>query len=362
MRKAMMTTHHLSDVATRARTPDPAGPRLLLALPGSSRPKASLRRAAAAARSFDGSLHVLCVLGEAPRFRAPLQAHREMVATRTAQQTRRARRSIHAWLRATLADTQTVESLAIVHGDFVEQVSVHAANIDARLIVVPARSPQPGSTMTMLARAAQRPVLVAQEHRGNPTILAATDLRTPGHPVLRHAAELGQRFGARLVAFHNGDTSTITVENLQPGMMTGSFTMTSACAAMVNAAQLRTARRAQLTAAVAVLPVDSSVAVVDQVGSARAILAQANRVDPDCVVVGTRQRDWFQNLSSRSVSAEVVERARHSVLVVPLSSQIPGSKMTTPATDIWRSGSEPSAPNHLLSEHSSRKGGRECRI
>jgi len=212
-----------------------------------------------------------------------------------------------------------IERLSMVHGDFVERVAAHAAKVNACMIIVPPHPQRLGRTVTTLARVAQRPVLVAREHQGNPAILAATDLHTTGHPVLWQAVALGRRLGARLVAFHNSDPGAMAIAAFPAGAMAaGPFTVGAAWTGLENTARLRAARWERLTAAAAELPVDVNTVMVDQVGSARAILDQTRRIDPDWVVVGTRQRSWFERLASTSISGQVVERAGASVLVVPL--------------------------------------------
>lgn len=296
-----------------------AGPRLVLALFDHRRPTAILHRASELARTLRGELHVLRVMPSAPRIQTLLPARYGVIAARAFESTRRASRNTRSWLRATIGDMDAIEQLTIVQGEFVEQVAAYAANVDASLIIVSSHPPRLGRAVTTLARAAQRPVLVAREHRGTPTILAATDLRTAGHPVLQTAAEIGRQLGAGLVAFHNCDPAAMAVAGIFPGaMVTGPFTVGPSRGGLDDAALLRTARWDRLIGAAAQLPVEANTVMVDEPGSARAILSHAGHLDPDWVVVGTRHRGWFDELTSRSVAAEVIERAQPSVLVVPL--------------------------------------------
>jgi nucleotide-binding universal stress UspA family protein len=314
--------------ARAMRPPRPArraGPRLVLALLDADRPTPALRRALALARSLEGELHVLRVLPGLTHLEAFFFRNHERNAARAVQRTLRARRITQSWLRVTLGSADAIERLCIAHGEFVEQAAAYAASVDARMIIVSPRIRRLGRTATSLARAAQRPVLVAREHRGNHAILAATDLRTSGHPVLQGAAELGQRLRAKLVALHNVHVGGAA--GLVPGVRAEGV-MTIGAGEWPSVHQqgvLRSERLNQLTAAAAQLPIEADAVVLSEADAAHAILAQAGVQDPDCVVVGARQRTWLEGLAFRSVAREVVEQAQHSVLVVPLDVAIAAS-------------------------------------
>lgn len=301
--------------ARPARRP---GPRVVLALPNSERPTPSLRRALALARSLDAELHVLRVLPGLTRLQSLFSRHDVLSAARAVQRTLRANRITRSWLRVTLGSDDVVERLCIAHGEFVEQAASYAASVEAQLIVLPPSPRRIGRTATSLARATQKPVLVARNHRGNPAILAATDLRTSGHPVLWKAAELGQRLRARLIALHNVDP--IGGAELLPGTLAAGA-MTIGAGAWASAHQpfaSSSARLEQLTRATARLPLDAEPVVLSEADAAGAILSQAGVLDADCVVVGARYRHWLEEFACGSVAREVVERARRSVLVVPV--------------------------------------------
>jgi nucleotide-binding universal stress UspA family protein len=289
-----------------------------LVLPNAERPTPSLRRAVALARSLDTELHVLRVLPGLTRLQALFSRNDVLSAARAVQRTLRANRITRSWLRVTLGSDDAIERLSITHGDLVEQAAAYAASVEAQMIILPPSPRRLGRTATSLARAAQKPVLVAREHRGNPAILAATDLLTSGHPVLWKAAELGQRLRSKLVALHNVDP--VGGSELVPGTLAaGAMTIGAGAWASVHqpAASSR-ARLEQLTRATAPLPLVAEPMVLTEPDAAGAILSQAGVLDPDCLVVGARQRNWLEDLACGSVARQVIERAQRSVLVVPI--------------------------------------------
>jgi nucleotide-binding universal stress UspA family protein len=288
-----------------------AGPRIVLALRAAERPSANLERALSIARALDARLHVLCILPGIARLRA-LFTSECVAAARTVERTLEAHRSTRDWLRDFAAAGEVVEHVAIVHGRFVEQAAAYAATVDSKLIIVPPRGRRYTRLVTSLAGAARVPVLVAHGHRGNPAIVAATDLQSQGYPVLREAAEFGQRFAARVVAVHN-------VEPVMPSVASTAWTLHQP---PLRAA--RAARSEQLAQAAERLPVDARAVVLDEFSSAGAILAEVAARDADYVVVGTRRRKtWLDEFASGHVANEVIARAPCSVIVLPLDERHP---------------------------------------
>ena len=222
---------------------------------------------------------------------------------------------MRAWLLDALGEDSgrepdgdgVIEHLSIVHGDFVEQVAAYAATIDSSLIIVPPRRGRLTGMVTSLAGAALTPVLVTHERPGKPAIIAATDLRSTGYPVLREAAEFGQRLDARLVAVHN--IEPVPVSTIETGWT-------------INLSQpfaVHEARSEQLLLAAQQLPIGTQTVVFDELSSAGAILAEAEAREADCVVVGTRPpQSWLDEFSSSRVANQIIERAACSVLVLPL--------------------------------------------
>jgi nucleotide-binding universal stress UspA family protein len=143
--------------------------------------------------------------------------------------------------------------------------------------------------------------------------------------VLWKAAELGQRLRAKLIALHNVDP--IRHAELLPGALAaGAMTIGAGAWASANQpAASSNARLEQLTRATARLPLEAEPMVLSEADAASAILSQAGALDADCVVVGARYRHWLEELACGSVARQVVERARRSVLVVPVDPASPVS-------------------------------------
>lgn len=81
---------------------------------------------------------------------------------------------------------------------------------------------------------------------------------------------------------------------------------------------VRKARSARLSQASQKLAADARAVIRNEVNPVDALLREAREHDADLVVVGTRRRGWFECFRARSVAAQVVNRAKRSVLVMPL--------------------------------------------
>lgn len=284
-------------------------PVVLFALFEDGRPTASLLRAVALARVLDADLHVLRVLPELTRVNTLFPQNNVMDAVRTVERTLQTNRATRAWLRSCLHEEESdVEHFAVAHGGFVEKVAEHAAELDALLIVVPPREGRMGRTITSLASTSGVPVLVARAATKDETIVAATDLESEGYPVLRRAAQLGQQLDAPVIAVHNVNPMSVVVGIDMAWPVT-----------VLPGDPTREARRARLMRATDKLPADARAVVRNEVNPVDAILAEARQHDADLVVVGTRKRGWFDRLVGGSVAAQVVNRAKRSVLVTPLN-------------------------------------------
>ena len=161
-----------------------------------------------------------------------------------------------------------------------------------------------GASSKSLAAAAAVPVLVAREATHDETILAATDLESDGYPVLRLAAQLGQQLDAPVVALHNVNPVSCV------GVAWPMIVLPA-----VPAVEARSARLSQVWAN---LSFGASAVIRDEFNPVDAILWEARKRDADLLVVGTRRRGWFDRLVTGSVAAQVVNRAKRSVLVTPL--------------------------------------------
>jgi nucleotide-binding universal stress UspA family protein len=290
----------VAECATNDRRPP-----VLLALQSDGYPTNTLVRAAALSRALRAELQVLRVLPVLRRVRAPsagiprvLQPSRRLL---------RASRAASEWIQDALGDDQAfVTRVTIVQGDFLPVVASRAARAEAGLIVVPPSTERMGSLVATLAGKSGVPVLVARESRSEATIVAATDLLTEGYPVLGEAAALGLHLDAPVVAVHS-------VNPLSAVMAGASRTWPVPA---VGAHPGSEADCARLAAASAELPVETRSVIRHEMNPADAILDEARARDANLVVVGTRR--WFEHALVGSVAAQVVNRAKRSVLVTPL--------------------------------------------
>jgi nucleotide-binding universal stress UspA family protein len=281
---------------------------IVLASRAGAYPKPSLLWAAELARVSGEPLHILRVL---PARQAMFQ---RLVGSRPSQRGTGAERALvderatRAWLRENLAEEE-VEQVVVLEGNFDEQAAAYARGVGARWIVVAPCPGTMGKNVTSLARTCQVPVLVARD-RGRPeSIVAATDLRSPGYPVLTAAAELGGCLEARVVAVHNVHPLALLVG-------TGGAWPPIA---LLPADPSRASRSARLARAAERLAVEACAVVRDEPSVADAVLDEARRQDADLVVVGTRPRGWLQQLLAESVARQIVDRSTRSVLVAPIA-------------------------------------------
>lgn len=282
---------------------------LLLALANDELPSSSLLRAHALARVLEAELHILRVLPAPMHANTIFPQWNMLDAMRAIEHTLHAGRSTRVWLESVLAeDAARVETFVIAHGDYIEQVATRAAELAPKLIVMPAREERVGALVTSLVRATGTPVLVARDATHGESIVAATDLESVGYPVLRKAAELGRSLDAPLVAVHNLNPLAVVIGLELAWPMT-----------VLPGDPLSDARGARLAELSSKLPGDAQAVVRQEVNPVDAILGEARERDADLVVVGTRQRGWFDRLICGSVAAQVVNRAQRSVLVTPLS-------------------------------------------
>jgi nucleotide-binding universal stress UspA family protein len=194
--------------------------------------------------------------------------------------------------------------VVVRRGSFVEQVAFHLRLTDISLIVIGEEWGGIGKLATSLARRAKRSVMVARPGMFS-GILAATDLSTPGHPVLHEAARLGAALGVPVTAFHN-------VDPLAVGGLYG-----EAPSRFQQSQRLQRAVRGLTIKAAATVRAD-----IDPVG---AIREQARHSNADMVVVGTHSRPPWERLLWGSVSSRVVERAPGSVVVTPAGASSAGT-------------------------------------
>lgn len=216
------------------------------------------------------------------------------------------------WIRDVVQDITAVRCVTIKRGDFVEQTALHGIENRAQLIVVSSAERELGASFSALASLSGIRVLVGREARKHDSILAATDLASPAYPVLRDAAELGQRLAAPVIALHQVDAV-----NRWGGRARSAG----------NGSRLFESRTRELATISQHLQLSAHTVVCNDISPTQAILQEARSRDADLVVVGTRSRGRSRRGGADSVCAQVVDHARRSILITPCvaSAESPGA-------------------------------------
>lgn len=252
--------------------------RVLFALAEGAHPTRSLKRALALAHLLESELQVVRLLaGPPPRPGTP--------------------------------DINSLHSTAI--GNFVKRGAAVAAETGAQLIIMAPLVDGLGRAATALASAAHVPVLIARDAMSEEVIVAATDLERVAYPVLQAATQLALRLGAPLVALHN----------LHPVCVFSAVDLALSSTARFGQA-LTELKRRRLERVLRQLPGHATPVLADETDPVDAILGEAHGRNADLIVVGARTRSM--DPSKRScVPVRVIDRARCSILVVPLDDEAP---------------------------------------
>ena len=165
------------------------------------------------------------------------------------------------------------------------------------------------SVTTAVARHASCPVLIVRHNRGTGRILVATDLTDPTVPTLRAAA----------AAAGKSPTQVTVIHCLAPMPAMSLEAEGAAALAGLTAASVLATATAQL---------DAWVARAGLMGTATArvlhgpptatILAEAESLCADLIIIGTRGRTGVDRVLSGSVAEQIVQGASGHVLVVRL--------------------------------------------
>lgn len=183
-----------------------------------------------------------------------------------------------------------------------------ADRLGAGLIVV-----GPGETALRVARSASVPVLVARPSPTGVAVLGATDFSDPSLPAVHMAAAEARRRGERFRLVHCLDMDVAAyVGGAGLPDVIASWPLPQA---LMD--QLEADARERLAAALLKMNVVAE-ALVLRSSPAAGILDAAQSVPTALIVVGTRGRTGLARLALGSVAEAVINRARCSVLVVPL--------------------------------------------
>jgi nucleotide-binding universal stress UspA family protein len=169
-----------------------------------------------------------------------------------------------------------------------------------------------GSVAESVVRYAHCSVLVARPIHAAGVILAATDLSEASMPAIVGGAAAAKRNGARLVV-----ASALTLDNVLPVSAVGMLGALPALPPPEVQRQMRDGLRSTIEQAMASIGAVGEACVLE--GSpAAAIVAYADQIRAELVVVGSRGRTGLARLALGSVAEAVVRNASCSVLAVRL--------------------------------------------
>ena len=195
-------------------------------------------------------------------------------------------------------------------GIFAELVALASMDLDADLVVIPPAERNAGKQANQIATTAEVKVLVARSPQFRNTVVAATDLRHPGYPVVAAAGLFRQYLSAELVLLHN------VVPVVFSGGLEAAWPLTGAPSARSLSQVTLRLRQVALSCGAC-----SEALVAVAWNTAHTILKTAQERDADLVVIGTRPRTRWEQLLDSGVAVRVIRAARQSVLIVPATNQ-----------------------------------------
>ena len=295
---------------------EPSPRKILAATDLSPASDEALRQASARARSAGAEIAVCLAipgeLGVHPLFPHHNQAEAEAMGRRRVQ--------AEEALRARVSDLVGDESVEL----FIEsgwphvQVLRIAEDWGADPIVVGARGGTGlarmllGSTAERIMRHAHCPVLIARPAGGGGRIVVGTDFSDPALPAVHAAAAEARRTGGAITIVHAIEDLLLASGYPGPGLLAPLW---------IGSPELRRemeqAARQRLADALASAGA-TGVAEVGTGGAAAVLVATAEQLDADLVVVGTAGRTGLRRMLLGSVAESVARLAPCSVLVVRL--------------------------------------------
>lgn len=194
-----------------------------------------------------------------------------------------------------------------------------AEDLDAQLIVVGSRGSTGlgrlllGGVAERVVRYAHGPVLVVRPTARSGTVLAATDLSDPSLPAVEAAARASREQNLKLTLIH--------VVELPAQLMSG-FSPLGPVPAVPDGeaiAEVKEAAKVLLRDLLVRFGVEGNVEVMTHHRAAAAIVAKADEIGAELVVVGTHGRTGLARMTLGSIAEQVVGRAHCSVLAVRLN-------------------------------------------
>jgi nucleotide-binding universal stress UspA family protein len=286
------------------------GRRVLFAFCDGAQPTRSLKRALALACLLESELQIVRVMAAYPQHPGAPDEHLP-AASRAGRPAVQGDRVTRDWLQGVLGSARAANGHCIRIGDFVKQGAALAAEVDAHLIIMAPLEDGLGRAATALASVARVPVLIVREAMSEEVIVAATDLERVAYPVLQAATQLALRLSAPLIALHN----------LNPVSVFSAIDLALSSTTRFGQA-LTELKRRRLERVLRQLPGHATPVLADEADPADAILGEAHGRNADLIVVGARPRS-LDAVQPSCVPVRVIDRARCSILVVPLDDEAP---------------------------------------
>lgn len=294
---------------------------VLYAGPYDLQPRHALLRADALAGAYGARLVVLRTVPAITAGDPMFPQRSPQVALRLLRLEHAAGRLTARWCGRVLRSPPSPSDIHLRRGSFIDAAIAQAEQDDVRLIVIPKVEGVSGRMVEELANETDCPVLVARVPTRSALVVGASSLEDLRYPVLRFVHDLGTRLRA----------PTLYVHNVAPHIIPGEGPPLGAPGGIVDP-DPRTLEERQRRLLQLAMAIDTSadVEVRHRLDPANAVLAAARDRAADLVVVGSQRRSWLRRLTHGSVAARVVDQARRSVLVVPLT---PGWPARLPMAD-----------------------------
>jgi nucleotide-binding universal stress UspA family protein len=285
---------------------------VLLVLSATHRPDVALLRAGVLSTRLGTSLHVIGVMPPHTQNNVlfPQRNLPQGLAAMNEEST--ATKRLWRWCNRKLLRPLRPGDVAVHRGSLSRCAIESARQLEAQLLIIPDDDVTGGAEITRIVDAAGVPVLVSRYPQPANMIVAASDLSLERVPVLRQGVALGETVGASVLFLHNV-VPVASMPVVRPGEGMPILPLWP-----FDETGLQEKQRARLRKAASDIGQDVEIEVLDATDTVDAILGVARKHGADVVIVGHRNKSWVGRMFGEHVAAGVVNRARRSVLVVPI--------------------------------------------
>lgn len=208
------------------------------------------------------------------------------------------------WLARFLFEEVSLERIHTRAGELFAQAAVRAGELQATLIVVASGESGCGEDVADLVHNARVPVLVARTASSARVIVAGTNLDDDHYPVLAKTSELSALFEAQVVVVHSvNPCPSMVCDGVASPIARVDDKVTQACLQLLASVTKR-------------LDLVADFVVSHEANPVNTLLREVRARNSDLIVAGT-------SAGSSWVAAQLVDRAQHSVLIVPLTGPSP---------------------------------------